>query len=750
MRIGIALAALGILIAAPALGSGAWTTYLRTYSYSDLLAEGDTVWCATGEAGLLRYDRASGTFTATTREPGGLASNVLTVLARDPGRRLWVGTQGQGVSRFVPATGGWDLLNRFDGLPSDSITVLTAVGDTMWIGTTGGIALWNGRVVAGALPDGVNPSPFDDDWITGIVQRGDSLWIATRRSFWVSGLSGGLVVWQPFRANLPGSTEYRALVTDGAWLYTLSTGGGVFRRSFTDTTWGFVSGGLGTVRRLTVDRGQILASSQNGIHVWNGSGWTTVNPDLASSPSSDQPRSSYAVAVDEQGRHVAGAEGGLAVEPAPGAPRPWPVAVPDGPPGNEITNLALEGGQVYVATFTDGIGRLDAGTGRWRIWPPSGCSGGCDTTFTTLQFLFALDIDRRGHKWFATWLGVVEELDDRPNPPQVTHHVYGPPPLDLRSYAWASALDSLRGGLWFGMDTNCFGCQPPRTPLGLVYYDRLGRDSLNLRQDSLQAMRGTKIHALTVDRTGRVWIGYSGEGIQYLEWPSAGSAIAFSAALSGTEDFNVQGLVALGDTIWAMNTREVRLYGRASGADLGVSWLLPSVPADLNLHPLAVGRDRVAYAGSSAGLQVRRPDGTLTEFTVANSPLAHDAVRAVRIHPVTGEVWIGTASGLNRYDPAYTPPPPPPVPELDVRFYPNPTATSRAGFALRVQGNASAYEGVVLDLGGREVHRFRGVPNRAVVWDGRHQGGARVPPGIYFVRVAAGGTSAIRRVVVMH
>src|SRR5262249_4917151 len=166
--------------APPAAASGAWKTFTRALTYYDLLAEGDTVWCATGESGLLRYQRRDSSFVAINREPNGLASNSLTTLLRDHAGRLWVGTLGAGASRLSADGAKWDVVNRFDGLPSDSVTAFAARGDTLLIGTTRGIALWNGSEVTGALPDGFNPSPFTNgsDWITGIVIHDDYAWVS--------------------------------------------------------------------------------------------------------------------------------------------------------------------------------------------------------------------------------------------------------------------------------------------------------------------------------------------------------------------------------------------------------------------------------------------------------------------------------------------------------------------------------------------------------------------------------------------
>lgn len=725
--------------AAPAHAAGAWTTFLRASNFTDLLAEGDTVWCATGEAGLLRYDRGTQAFTNYFREPGGLASNALSVIARDRTRRLWVGTVGAGVSRLASNGASWDLLNRFDGLPSDSITVLTASGDSMWIGTTGGIALWNGQLISGALPDGVNPSPFTNNWISGIVEHGDSLYVATRAGAWVSRISAGLQVWTSINAPFPPNVIFLGMVTDGTQLIA-HAGAGSYRRPFEGPFWSVANAGNPETYRLEASGLDVFAASSAGILAWNGIGWDTRNDQLPSNTLDGTQRQVFSIAADEQGLLAAANLSGLYAEESGGG-LPWPKVVPDSPPGNDIINLAVDRGRVFVATEVDGIGRYDGDS--WRLWPLVGCVG-CDTTFLAPQYSYPLEVDRRGHKWFGMWGVGFEEFDDTVSPPAVTHHQYT---NDLRTRGWASALDSTRGGLWFGMDTDCLGC-PGRTPLGLIYYNRLGLDSLNLRQDSLPEMRGTKVHGLTVDRGGRVWVGFTGEGIQHFDWPAVGQPFQFQL-VEDTENFDVQALEARGDTVWAMTTRDVRIYNRFSSSFVD-SFLLPSVPARLPLRPLAIGVDGTVYVGTTAGLRARRLDGSIADYDAGNSPIAGNAVQAVRVEPGTGVLWIGTTSGLSRFDPGYRPPPAPPLPSLDFKLYPNPVRTTALGISLRIEGTASTYRGVVLDLSGREVHRFGGTGNGGVIWDGRHQGGSRVRPGIYFIRVEAGGKSAIRRIAVVH
>src|SRR5215470_7008686 len=79
---------------------GQWTTYVHLRSCHDLLALRDTVWLATGEAGLVRYVRSTGTWSSITREPGGLAGNQVQTITFDRSGNLFASVPGEGVSRL--------------------------------------------------------------------------------------------------------------------------------------------------------------------------------------------------------------------------------------------------------------------------------------------------------------------------------------------------------------------------------------------------------------------------------------------------------------------------------------------------------------------------------------------------------------------------------------------------------------------------------------------------------------------------
>jgi hypothetical protein len=162
-----------------------------------------------------------------------------------------------------------------------------------------------------------------------------------------------------------------------------------------------------------------------------------------------------------------------------------------------------------------------------------------------------------------------------------------------------------------------------------------------------------------------------------------------------------------------------------------------------------VGLDGTLWLGTATGLRGYHPGGHVEDFTTANSPLANDDIRSVRVDPATGAVWLATGGGLSRYDPGYVEPQPV-IEQLSFSVYPNPARLTTFGLPIRLSGNGSAYEGAIFDLNGRRVQKFVIPANGRVVWDCRNERGELVRPGIYFVRAESGGRSSVERLVLLH
>ena len=730
------------LLPAAVFAQGAWQTFLRPLTIRDVLAEPDTVWLGTGEAGVVRYTALDGRFTSFTRDPAGLSSNDISALARDRAGNLWVGTNGGGVSRLSP-NGAWRVFNQFDGVPSDSINCLTADGDTVWIGSTAGIAVWDGTAISGRLPDGFSPSPFSSDNIVGIVRVGDSLWVFNPTDSYSSRISTGLASWTSMNANLPSYTTFGAAVSYVTDIIAMTRNGSIVRRSSAaGAPWAPSGGTIGYVEHLTADHGTVLAVSETGLYRLTAYTWANLEPAFTSDRNT--PETILAAAKDPSGKFWAANVAGLyeSLTPVPG----WTLHALGGPPGNDLFNVALHRGRVYVTAGAAGVGRYDGQ--QWRNWVPGGCNPPCDydTSFISPSYTFTLFEDRQGYLWFAPWGTSVSRLDDSGSVPSFVHYFTGGGTNAPHTKTVGATADS-SGGRWFGTDTNNFG-DPGFFPIGLEYYNANGTYTSNYDPATNSQILGGRIHALTTDRGGQVWLGSLEGGLQRFV-PVPSPAVVQFEDVPNTRNLSVRAVEAKGDTVYVMTSRDVRLYSRFSAAFID-SFLLPAVPPVIAGHPLLVASDGTVYVGSANGVRARKLDGSIQDLTTANTPLASDEVRGIREERGTGALWIATGGGLHRYDPRYRAPEPPPPPSLTFRIYPNPSSLSALGVSLRIAGNASRYDGEVYDLTGRVVHRFRSSGTGQVMWDGRDREGNLVHPGIYFLKIVAGTDTGFARIVLLH
>ncbi len=777
-----AIALVGAVLAARA-HAGAWATYQRPVTFSDLLCEGDTLWCATGEAGLFLYRLSTDTFTPVSPAPDGLASRHLACLARAGDGRLWVGTRGAGASVLSADRTSWTLMNQFDGLPSDSVLTMTAEGDSLWIGTQRGVAVWDGHQISGTLPDGVNPSPFPTDVVTGIVLRGDSVWVATTGGIRVRRRSDLLAPWTPADSGLlVHSVDH--LVSDGTSLIALSRFA-TYRWSDAAAKW-VLFGGIGAVRSLAEDRGVILAGADLGLERWNGNGWSNVNPALVSSGASpmqgtvDPTGRIYAAGRPQSSATTAGT--GLYRQPDGGVGA-WGFAFPPGPPDNDCLNLDVEGERLYVTTYGNGIGRL--GESGWTNWFPSAVGDTSSAHFRRPIFDFGMLIDTRSFKWFGSWApidfenncapdtGSVDVLDDGGGGTRIRHIPLGPTKPEARRSFWqASSLDSA-GGHWFGLTSPCPDVGSGLEPAGLEYYAGGNQDSAYF--GNFSTLSGTvttppggngglpsnAVLALVADRQHRLWIGTK-QGLCVADSVGIpGRTVAVPLPIKQVADDAprgqvIRGLAAYGDLLWVFDSGQVLLYDVTTGDAASSPGFLDlpfgGGPAANAVRPMDVGVDGTLYLGTTAGVRAYRNVGGITvatDYTSENSPLADDEVRTIRVDRRTGVVWIATAGGVSRFDPGYVAPAPA-LPTLAATIYPNPARLSSAALSIRLSGNATTYTGRVYDLSGRVVHRFEAHANGRVVWNGRDDTGHLVQPGVYFVRTESAGRHVVSRLVLLH
>ena len=719
------------LVPAPA-GAARWDTYNNANSLTSITATRGVVWTAS-DLGVHRYDPATGSFTRFSKNVGQLASNAVTEVEVDAGGNTWFATRGNGVS-VLQAGGTWRTLTRFDGLPADTVLCLEPSASGMWVGTNAGLSLFDGLELIASWPDGINPSPFARNQIVALAHVGDSTWVGTPAGAYVTRSAEG-VTWSLRDAGL-ASSSIRSLAAfgpavwcvaggrvyrdgqTGAWTeaaeglppttaYTiaahgdsllLGTGAGVFVRTAAEPTWQLL--GVGFPVRAWVefaDDGAPWAGNVEGLWRWLPSGWTRFD-------------------------------------------------IP-GPGGNDVLNIALEGSRPWIATRERGIARFD-GTS-WRTYSP--LPGALpDTSLLSSDFVFAIFADSRGTKWIGDWGSAISTLDDRGAVPAFTHHFDAAEGNfdKFNTFGWSTAEDP-SGNVWIGLDTDNAGQLP--APYGLHRFSPDGTQ--RARFDPLNAaMTYSHVRAIAFapGPAFEMWVGYADRGIDIFTDPTLQTR---SGRLSELEDEgelpdnDMWGIAFFGDSVWVGQGAGFARYSRADRERKEV--IGTSAPSQGAVHPLDVDAEGGVWWATQVGLFHRRRDKSIEVFTSANSPLLSDVIRAVTVDRATGDIWIGTDRGVNRYDPdATTNPIPAGVSSFTV--YPNPTYMSSAGVRLFGVGIGGPFSGRVVDIRGRTVRTLSGNATNGGLWDAKDENGRRVGAGIYFISVTQSGVTRTGRVLLVR
>ena len=96
-------------------------------------------------------------------------------------------------------------------------------------------------------------------------------------------------------------------------------------------------------------------------------------------------------------------------------------------------------------------------------------------------------------------------------------------------------------------------------------------------------------------------------------------------------------MVAHGDSIWVLTDRDLRRVRRFPPTLLNLTYETPAGrPLGMRLMDVAPNGD--VYVGSEEGVRRFRPGGAIEDYTVANSPLASNDVRAIGVDRATGVV----------------------------------------------------------------------------------------------------------------
>lgn len=736
-------------------GVGDWTTYTNTNFIQDLHFLGDNLWCATS-GGVLQIHLTDESIQHLTNVHG-LGHIDASSLSVDRQGKLWMGTNGGGVSTYDPFSGRWRTYTEFDGVAGKVVSAVLASGDRIWVGTEEGISLFVWNETQGDYF-------WKENYLAekGVPVKNVRAFLDWEDQIWV-GMDGGVARARyrhpDFVPNLQDSAswtnynESHGLAHNRVNCFSLvgstivaGTDGGV--SAFSESTW--VSWSLGLPPSTAIY--DLLVS---GSKMWAGTGAGLYMYDSIWVPPPEwipllEGEAITALAVDNSGVLWVGTNGGgVMVEEGEG----WTRYLPEGPAQNNIETVTLDQRKhVWVSAIAPGYVAKACRLvdGQWTCFDES---DGLDTG----QGLPALFVDHLGRKWFGSWGGGVGVLDDRgtlTKEDDIWLH------LDEENsglkgiiqdpeYVVITAITQDQHGNYWFLDYLT-------AESGLVVCDStLSNWTAYSVRDGLVF---TEVQSLAIDEQGIKWVGARQEGMSRFD--DAGTPFdkldddPFSAWQTYSESDPYPYIISSDNvTSICVDKTGIVWIGTAAGIMKFSGLSFSSVTGLLNesVNVIAADARNNIWVGTEGGVSLLDADGDeWTHFTSTNSHLVSDNVRDIAINERTGEVWLATDLGLSRYESGIATP----VSSMEaVMVFPNPFFPEVGDGLMTFGGLADGSTVFIFNLTGELVREIPMPTNNLnqALWDGKNARGTEVASGIYiFLARNEEGLSKVGKVAVVR
>ncbi|UCF78320.1 MAG: T9SS type A sorting domain-containing protein [Candidatus Eiseniibacteriota bacterium] len=694
---------------------GRWTTHINSSNLFYVFFDGTSVWSASS-GGALRFAPGTEQFTKISRdEPGALASNDVSCVAASSGQLAWFGTRGFGLNLLEGDQ--WSLFTAgITDLPSNYILSLEPVGPLLWVGTTGGLALFSGREFQQKYTVSSTGGGIPNNRISDVLASQDTVWCATAGGVARGVKPGASWTWQAVNGGLT-SLDVACL---GSYAGRVWAGAADGTYEFDGSVW-VKRGGTPAWRPAALEEaggGFFAAAGDSGVFAWQGGSWSRVS-------SSSLEAACRHLAAGTSGDLWCASSDGLLLYDGAG----WRQFEPPGPEYNYVEDLSVSpDGDLWAATHSNAAAmRLD---GReWTLYNEETTGG----QFVS-AWLFSVLASSSGRVWFGHCCCPtcsfcrVERLGD-PGGTEVWSA--------FSFFNSKHIVEDASGVVWFSTD-RC----------GVFAYNPSDSSQRNILA-SVGRLSSNQIETISPVSSRLRWIGHALSGVDL--WDDGGTVSESDdvwrrfTTTDGLLSMSITSSVVVGNRVY---------FGTPSGISVfqDTLWLRDYDAADLSpasaqvndLASDALGNVWVATSGGVARIGVT---GEITVYLRAESGLVDDQVRCVAVDNTGGRVWFGTPTGISVLH-AWNPSAGKSID--DAYLYPNPFRPDLGHTQILLGGVPSAAEARVYDLAGREVKDLGLVESGQKLWDGRDGSGSNVPAGVYLVRLKIGDATCVRKVAVVR
>ncbi len=624
-----ALAIIMTFLSVPAF-SDMWRTYQNVNNILDMAVDGDTVWIAVKNVGVLQWSQTSGRFVRHTVSTG-FPDNQVNRIFKDSKGRIWI-PNVKGLSCLVD--GQWKFYNGQDGLTPLYVTSITEdKAGVLWFATEGqGVWSYDG-------------SAWERYWtnkwefLSGIravlpVAGGEVLF----------GRNGGISRFDGRKGSV-FATQDSGLVHNGVYALVRDSGGRIWAGTYLglsvleDGKWRTVEGThqKGQINDLSIDpSGTIWMVTYNHIKkVVDGKAVPVEYGGFTS------------IAIDSSGVKWFGStqNGVLRLE---GDTRTWYRQGDNGPAINVINDLTLDrDGVLWVAT-SNGVSRFDG-----REW----------TRITSLG-ASTIAADQTGRIWIGAEGGGLYVYHDGI---WESHTKIGP--YDITIIRSIKADDS--GNVWLGMANGLILCDdrgwqlyshqnlPPGNSISRVFVDS---DNLKwiiyptgticsydgifwkMYGGSKDGLGTHELRTADVDSQGLKWLIYGGALYTFDEnAPQYSRLIRYSNNSIPLGTYFQDLVIDSHDVKWLITNKGIGCLDGQKWTQFSKNDGLP----DSTISRIVLADDGSVWAGSALGV-AHLENGYWKKFSISQNCPASNAVYSSALDSA-GRKWFGTAGGVSCY-----------------------------------------------------------------------------------------------------
>ncbi|MCE2502532.1 MAG: hypothetical protein J4G05_00485 [Chlorobi bacterium] len=432
---------------------------------------------------------------------------------------------------------------------------------------------------------------------------------------------------------------------------------------------------------------------------------------------------------------------------------------PNGPSSNRFVDLTFGAdGSLWGATFDDGVVRLNEG--EWFNYDAA------NTVGLSTNSARQIEDDDFGRVWVSAYgdgMYIFQPENDGSSKVDVQHYDETNSPLRgiNTNAAYVICSDIYADGFgttWFINWDNTSGIRGA-VLLASVYDPKTGVDNFHLFPASSTFPELTRAYArLSIDFNGTIWLASENQsGLLYFipgqtlndqgEWRRIRTADGLIS-----NDQNAL-LVDPDGEVWIGTPKGLTVLVnpgavRNNGSNAAIFREIRSLK-DVVIRDIAVDALNRKWVGTDNGLFVLSSDGTelLETYTESNSSLVKNEVLAVLPNNKTGEIYIGTGSGLNKIQTEAIESSSDPD---QIQVSPQPFDPTRDQ-SLRITGLPLNSRVKILKLDGSLITEFRAPGGDVGFWTGRDARGELVASGVYIVAAeSALGETVIGKIAVVR